>query len=287
MSMSMCVQIVVGVADATMAKDTTFGRVLGYHIGRSKIVTSKSLHKIKSGGKSLSRDTPRRLPINADGHISIMAVVDMHTRRMSIAINRNTPIDTGYYLPAAVRPWVWLGGPGVGAVTLTEYTMIAAIPQSSTIGSQARMAVTDKTNAGRRPSGGDPTGPTALAPAQLAIDTSDVKTTTAEHVAAKGMIAPISPLQQAMYPTPSTPEVRALAMTLDSVKPLNLNTKPPDSDTNSGGSNETSRSMFDPSEWTARATEWFKPMQQMFLNDDADTAPTLMELEKRQVVQVL
>ena len=107
-----CPQIVVGVADASVQINKIFaGKAVGFHIGRSRVVKSNDSHKIRSGGKSLSLDTPRALPTDEQGRLSIIAIVDMTTHRLSIAINDRTPVDTGVKLPNAVRPWVWLGGP--------------------------------------------------------------------------------------------------------------------------------------------------------------------------------
>ena len=119
-------EIAVGVIDAAAS-----GQAYGFHIGKSKLTKSSNGRRLKSTAyKSLHAETPRRLTSDAEGRISVLAVVDMTTRRLAIAINEKTPVDTGYTLPASVRPWVWLGGPGVGSVTLTEFKIVAAPPST-------------------------------------------------------------------------------------------------------------------------------------------------------------
>ena len=120
-------QIVVGAADASVPLTAKSGPpCTGFHLGRSKIIHSKNSHKVSSsGGRTLSEDTPRKIAGSADSLI-VFVIADMDKRRLSFAVGEQTPVDCGVRLPACgVRPWVWLGGPGVGSVSLAEQVLEA------------------------------------------------------------------------------------------------------------------------------------------------------------------
>ena len=141
-------EIVVGISDGVKsAPGGPGGYSIGFHVGRSKIVTSADGVHIVKGGRSLSEDTPRRLPLDEKQSIRVMAIVDMTTRRLALAINDNIPVKTGYLMPPTVRPWVWPGGPNVGSVALSEFAIAARPPVSSSLGPHAnasRAALGDK-----------------------------------------------------------------------------------------------------------------------------------------------
>ena len=62
------------------------GQAYGFHIGKSKLTKSSNGQRLKSTAyKSLHAETPRRLTSDAEGRISVLAVVDMTTRRLAIA----------------------------------------------------------------------------------------------------------------------------------------------------------------------------------------------------------
>ena len=126
-------QIVVGAADASIPLTAKAGPpCTGFHIGRSKVIHSKNAHKVKSsGGRTLSDDTPRKVGGSAES-IIVFVIADMNKRRLSFAVGSQTPVDCGVRLPACgVRPWVWLGGPGVGSVSLAELALEAPSPVST------------------------------------------------------------------------------------------------------------------------------------------------------------
>ena len=126
-------QIVVGAADASVPLTAKSGPpCTGFHLGRSKIIHSKNSHKVSSsGGRTLSDDTPRKVAGSADS-IIVFVIADMEKRRLSFAVGSQTPVDCGVRLPACgVRPWVWLGGPGVGSVSLAEQVLEAPSPVST------------------------------------------------------------------------------------------------------------------------------------------------------------
>ena len=76
----------------------------------------------------------------------------MKTRRLSFAIGQQRPVDAGVRLPAGgVRPWVWLGGPNVGTITLSEH----GIPENpSGAFAVPSPTVTTPTSTDRSPIGG-------------------------------------------------------------------------------------------------------------------------------------
>ena len=261
-------QIVVGITDATDLHSAKGSKSLGFHLGRSKVVSSLNSQKIKNGGKSLSRETPRRLPFDETGRISILVVVDMHSRRLSIAINQNTPIDTGYVLPRAVRPWIWLGGPGVGSVSLSEFVLVRSLDAS-------------KAGESRLPSSADATGLTGAAP----VAAPPVKRTPTTGQVLQPPRLQVKPLSGFV----SVPEDQVLdTPTVDDPDRMSdltsTMTSSRDEDTSRGGE-DTSRGE-EPAEWTARATAWLKPLQLMFASNQSEDAAdsTASTAEVKQIV---
>ena len=229
-------EIAVGVIDAAAS-----GQAYGFHIGKSKLTKSSNGQRLKSTAyKSLHAETPRRLTSDAEGRISVLAVVDMTTRRLAIAINEKTPVDTGYTLPASVRPWVWLGGPGVGSVTLTEFKIVAAPP--STRGLAAPRTRFEKTHLTKSDT---TTGSTSAAPvldiSALQLDISD--------------------------PAPNAAPSKGI------LKGLSL---PPRGDASETASESAASSEeSEPAEWTARASAWLQPLQQMFVKENDEVRQIL------------
>jgi hypothetical protein len=122
--------IVVGAADASIPLTEKSGPpCTGFHIGKSKVVHSKTGHKI-AGKRLLAADTPRN--ISGTGDLTILVIADMDRRRLSFAVGKQPPVDVGIRLPpTGVRPWVWLGGPNVGSVTLAEHRLGVPSPPLS------------------------------------------------------------------------------------------------------------------------------------------------------------
>lgn len=190
--------IVVGIADASVPLTPSGGgKAIGFHIGRSKVVESRNSHKLRSSSNKLSDDTPRVIPADLTGCVSVMLIVDTDTRRLAIAINDRTPIDSGYTLRERVRPWVWFGGPGVGKVTLAEYYISAQPPSSRGISAALR----DRTQAS--PSDNE------QASAPTAVDVSDV--------------LPPLPEDNAVVTTPSTDAAARTPVTRLSVEVCKAN----------------------------------------------------------------
>jgi len=123
--------LAVGVADAAAGKPVTTNSgpcAYGLHLGRGRIFKSSTGHKLGSG-KALHAQTPRQVKeLSGQGPVSVIVLVDMDHGRLSFAVGSNTAIDSGLRLPDAVRPWVWLGGPGVGSVSIVECTYTVAQP---------------------------------------------------------------------------------------------------------------------------------------------------------------
>ena len=244
-----CPQIVVGVADASVQINKIFaGKAVGFHIGRSRVVKSNDSHKIRSGGKSLSLDTPRALPTDEQGRLSIIAIVDMTTHRLSIAINDRTPVDTGVKLPNAVRPWVWLGGPGVGSVSLCELALNAPAPSRLTRSLEATQH--------RRPSDVT-TGPTS--------GEFDISDTPSYDMA--GAVVQLRDVSLSESPAGQRTEQRRLSIpplgAAPAGAPAPAGMCAQDTDRTTSSSQDS-----DPEPWTARATAWFRPLQQMFVQDN-------------------
>jgi len=122
--------LAVGVADAS-GKPITTGTgpcAYGLHLGRGRIFKSSTGHKIGSG-KALHAKTPRQVKELADkGPMSVIVLVDMDRGRLAFAVGGGGAIDSGLRLPATARPWVWLGGPGVGTVSVFDCTYTVAQP---------------------------------------------------------------------------------------------------------------------------------------------------------------
>ena len=60
--------------------------------------------------------------------MSVIVLVDMDRGRLAFAVGGGGAIDSGLRLPATARPWVWLGGPGVGTVSVFDCTYTVAQP---------------------------------------------------------------------------------------------------------------------------------------------------------------
>lgn len=222
-------EIAVGVADAS-AELTPIkgGQAIGFHIGKSRIVRSKNGHK-RGSGRMLSPDTPRKVPADRDGRIVVLAVVDMETRRLAIALNQGRPVDTGYELPEAVRPWVWFGGPGVGEVELVEYSALTEPPSSRPMARSASLA--------------------APAPAPM------LSTVSEDDAAGVGVGA---------APTVTTLYSKRAASALDTLEAKKGAPASPTSTigTMDTGSNDSAAPEL--TEWDARASAWLSPLQSFF-----------------------
>lgn len=253
-------EITVGVTDATLGSS---GKSFGFHIGKARLYTSRDGHKLRrSSGRDLSVELPRKLPVDAEGRISVLAVINMKTNRLAFAVNGATPVDTGYTVPTSVRPWVWLGAGGVGSVVLTEHSIGAEPPPSVESSSESysglsvdeqlshdlsSVGLEDKTPS-RRPSADLTTGLTAApapAPAAPSLASEDVELDVA---------APL-------------PVVKPLALPLARANQLPADSTRSTSRTNTDSTERTSAesSVDVPTEWTHRATAWLKPLQELFM----------------------
>lgn len=256
---------------------------IGLHIGRSKVVRSFNSHKLVAGSQWLGRDTPRKLPIDANGRVRVTALCDMSSRRLLIAVNDGEPVDAGYLLPWSVRPWVWFGGPGVGSVTLAEYTRHPAPPPSA-------IAMTARPGTARAGTGSSPTSVVAslgIRPS-TAADSSD--STGAFTAAAPTAAMPLSAGK--VLPRPpfvvDVSDVSADAAPLPPVAPLSLmrchvmpgggglgeSTTDSSSDSVSTSS-EKPMGLDDPCctpRTASRAAEWLRPLQIELRREDAEKA---------------
>lgn len=253
--------ICVGVIDASKPLTATGGGyAIGLHIGRGKMISSFDGHAIRRGGKALSRDTPRRLPTDDAGRITILVICNMATRRMGIAIGQNKPLQLDYLIPESVRPWVWFGGPGAGSVGLAEYTL-GAPPETSNLGLSAKphpklektKAVADSDRSESA------TGPTATNAAPTAAPT-----TASAPVEVPLALASAASVDLAL-------DIGAV----DANKAKGAKAKGAKV-TDAAGEAESERestvssdSTNDPIEWTERATAWLMPLQRLFANREA------------------
>lgn len=258
--------IAVGVIDASVPLTASGGgAAIGLHVGRGKMIMSINGQKMRSGGKSLSRDTPRRLPVDDNGRISVMIILNMDTRRMGIAINENRPLDLGYLVPASVRPWVWFGGPGVGSVNLAEFSFLPP-PETRTLGlrADAQHKKVNKTAEMRGPSS-EATGPTAPAPAVAISSVPEHAVPTEVDLSDEMPLKPVAPKPKPPFALDVTTleSARAASAVAKSLKLKSLEAgddPTPSSRTTSRSNTESNTS--DPVDWTARATAWLLPMQQ-------------------------
>ena len=117
--------VAVGVADAAVPLDGSSQgpAAIGWHLGTNKPVRSKNGAKLRKPGSGMNSTRKATKLELEDRQVQVLIIVDMDKHRLSVAINEGNPVDLGVTLPESVRPWVFLDGPGVGSVALSEYFM--------------------------------------------------------------------------------------------------------------------------------------------------------------------
>lgn len=115
--------VAVGVADASVPLTAKSGpATVGWHIGKGKPIKTKDGKKLSTSGMMTNRtDRPARGKDFGTAELKVLAIVDMNTRHIAISVDGSLPMDLGVTIPSSVRPWVFLDGPGVGSVELTEH----------------------------------------------------------------------------------------------------------------------------------------------------------------------
>jgi len=223
----------VGVADASAsAKPLTSDSgpcAWGLHLGKGKCFKSANSFKVPSG-KALYPGTHRDIKsrvAQTDGSITVLALVDLVHRRLSFAIGDGPPIDTGLPLSEAVRPWVWLGLPGVGTVSVAACTYSVPPPEREASDSTATaIAVT-------------PSGATGITESTAAGTEEEAEVVAAEEEVAEEEVAPLA----------SRTEIK---LALDDRKK---------SFGSESDSTSTSASRPEPEAWTSRGMEWLSGLQ--------------------------
>lgn len=115
--------VAVGVADAAIPLTAKTGpATIGWHIGKGKPIKTKDGKKLSTSGMVTNRtDRPARGKDFGEAELKVLAIVDMDSRHLAISVDGSLPLDLGVTIPSSVRPWVFLDGPGVGSVELTEH----------------------------------------------------------------------------------------------------------------------------------------------------------------------
>jgi len=116
--------IAIGVADACKELTETSGpHSWGLYLAKGRLIQALNSHRIAGPYRKLYRSAKRKLykeMLGSGCTLKILFIIDMTTRRMSVAIGDELPVDTGFILSDAVRPWVWLAGPGCGSVSIDK-----------------------------------------------------------------------------------------------------------------------------------------------------------------------
>ena len=164
-----------------------------------------------------------------------------------------------------MRPWCWLGGPGVGEVSLCEYAIAAPPPVSSVIGPNAT-CFKFPTERGRERGEGDD-APLALPLKERAPSnrpTTPSRRSAGARIGSREKPAEVLPLKFKHYPSSAR---RDASLSEQPVGGSEEGTSDHAASEAGGGSWEhweRRASEVDVVEWTARAAEWFHPVQMLF-----------------------